>query len=340
MADPNEIIGSQTVAEELGVSLRRAQQLIGSGRLKASRLGGNWAVRRGDLAAVRHRPTGRPRLRRQPEMWHGCFGDSWRGIIAGDAFAHPAKFSRGLVERIITAGIERSWWKPGEIIGDPFAGVGTGGIIAAHRGIRWIGVELEQTFHELARKTFDLHASALRALRSPIPEIVRGDSRKFSSMVGRLAAVVTSPPYAANNKADYLVSSCGKTRRRDERRGYKHGTGGFRGSEAYGTTKGQIGRERPRAYWAAMEQVYRECFKAIRPGGYMVVNVRDYVQDKLRVTVGDDTAALLERIGFDPVARVHAMLTRKSFFRQLNERKGSPRIDFEDVIVMRKRPPR
>jgi hypothetical protein len=62
----------------------------------------------------------------------------------------------------------------------------------------------------------------------------------------------------------------------------------------------------------------------------------------------------LQHVGFLPVARVYAMLgrkwkeemltgetverekSRKSFFRRLAERKGSPRIDWEEVLVMQK----
>ena len=30
-------------------------------------------------------------------IWHGCYDDSWNGLICPDAFGHPAKFSRGLL---------------------------------------------------------------------------------------------------------------------------------------------------------------------------------------------------------------------------------------------------
>ena len=32
--------------------------------------------------------------------WYGCYNQSWKGVITDEAFAHPAKFSRGLIERI------------------------------------------------------------------------------------------------------------------------------------------------------------------------------------------------------------------------------------------------
>jgi len=32
--------------------------------------------------------------------FHGCYDDNWRDYITPESFAHPAKFARGLVERI------------------------------------------------------------------------------------------------------------------------------------------------------------------------------------------------------------------------------------------------
>jgi hypothetical protein len=109
----------------------------------------------------------------------------------------------------------------------------------------------------------------------------------------------------------------------------------------------------PETYWVAMGVVYRECFTALRPGGYAAIVVKDYVKDKARAPLCDQTLQLLTAIGFEPVERIHAMLVkettreglfetvtkkteRKSFFRRLAEKKGSPRIDWEEVIIVRK----
>ena len=84
--------------------------------------------------------------------WQGCYDGNWNDLIVPGAFAHPAKFARGLAERIVQHGLDRGWFAPGDLIADPFGGVGLGGLIAAYRGLRWVGVELEQRFaakHEL-----------------------------------------------------------------------------------------------------------------------------------------------------------------------------------------------
>jgi len=82
---------------------------------------------------------------------------------------------------------------------------------------------------------------------------------------------------------------------------------------------------------------------------------KDFVRKGQRVPFSDQWQQLCVAVGFEPVERIYAMLVddhgtqldifgngharrteRKSIFRRLAEKKGSPRIDHEDVIVMRK----
>lgn len=79
--------------------------------------------------------------------------------------------------------------------------------------------------------------------------IVQGDSRKLlENLRGRIECVVSSPPYAGNEKSDYHLSADGKMRRRDEGRGYRQGAGCFRGSETYGQSDGQLGAMRDKDF--------------------------------------------------------------------------------------------
>lgn len=65
---------------------------------------------------------------------------------------------------------------------------------------------------------------------------------------GNVDALVSSPPYAGNEKSDYNFSNDGKMRRRDEERGYRQGAGCFRGSETYGQSEGQLGAMRDKDF--------------------------------------------------------------------------------------------
>uniref|UniRef100_A0A6M3J3D1 Putative methyltransferase n=1 Tax=viral metagenome TaxID=1070528 RepID=A0A6M3J3D1_9ZZZZ len=145
--------------------------------------------------------------------WTGAYNNQWRGLIVPEAFAHPAKFSPGLIQRIYQHGIEQGHFEKGDVIGDPFGGVGGGGIFAAYAGLDWIGLELEAKFVDLANQNFRLHLPTWEAHGYPVPVIIQGDSRRFSEIVGECAAICTSPPYVDSmeksggidpNKSDYI----------------------------------------------------------------------------------------------------------------------------------------
>jgi DNA modification methylase len=338
------------------------------------------------------------------EDWRGCYDASWRGVIVDGAFAHPAKFAPGLVRRILSEGLVRGWWARGQVIGDPFGGIGGGGLAAADAGLKWVGVELEPRFVALGRQNFAKNSGEWAALGRPAPVLLEGDSRRFAELV-RAAGIVTSPPYA-----ETLSHGGGPDTKHDLLQG---GKSLLSIKEGYGVTAGQIGElpagcvdgcvdgiatsppyasgdtagpeslgkrtdaaaqamrgvqnwgtggqvspaniaaEGGETYWQAMAQVYAQCAAALRPHGVMAVVMKDYVKKGARVPLCDQTLALLVRLGFEPVLRARAWLVeerveltlagevtrtreRKSFFRRLAEKKGSPRIDWEEVIVVRR----
>jgi hypothetical protein len=122
----------------------------------------------------------------------------------------------------------------------------------------------------------------------------------------------------------------------------------------YGQSSGQLGNTSGCTYWGAVKIIYEQCFLALKPGGYIAVVVKSYVKAGKIVPLPEQTWELLQHVGFEPVERVRAMLVkedshpglfdgpvvkvtaRKSFFRRLAERKGSPAIDFEEVLFCRK----
>jgi len=112
--------------------------------------------------------------------WHNCYEQGWASLITKAAFAHPAKFSYSLATRIVRHGLSAGHWKPGQVIGDPFGGIGGGGIVAAYNGLRWVGVELEPTFVGLARENFRLHKIKWEESGDPMPQMICGDSREFA----------------------------------------------------------------------------------------------------------------------------------------------------------------
>ena len=56
-----KVIGTTEAAKRLGVSSNRVRALIDSGRLRAQKIGREYAINPSDLKAVQNRKVGRPR---------------------------------------------------------------------------------------------------------------------------------------------------------------------------------------------------------------------------------------------------------------------------------------
>ena len=189
----------------------------------------------------------------QEPDWTGCYDDSWGDMIVEgcpeilkslfgtipkeeSAYTHPAKFARGLIQRIILHGLAEGLWQPGDLIGDPFGGVALGGIVAAYNGLRWVGVELEQTFVDLGNENIRLHRQKWENGDLPIPTLLQGDSRNFAAIVGQVSGIVTSPPYISGGHHPDQTGSWGGRLCDHEHKGL-----GSKESASYGSTPGQIG---------------------------------------------------------------------------------------------------
>lgn len=167
--------------------------------------------------------------------------------------------------------------------------------------------------------------------------------------LGAVDAVVSSPPDEA--------SVSGKAHGIDwstvDRAACGNRTRGADAKQAYGDTEGQLGREQGETFWTAAHQIVRETFAILQPGGVAVWVVKAFVRNKTLVDFPGDWRRLCEHVGFETLEEIHASLVseethaglfgdrtrrreRKSFFRRLAEKKGSPRIDWETVWVMHK----
>lgn len=315
--------------------------------------------------------------------WHGCYDDSWNGVLVPDAFAHPAKFAPGLISRILRHMLERGYIAPGDSIVDPFGGIAAGGYWAMLLGLHWTGIELEPRFVELGQRNIAKWQHDLRGLGSRLgtARLLQGDSRRLVAVVGGgMGAAVSSPPYSATG-VEFT-----KTGLKQWQPGYSKFDGLNQGpygakpevdlynehaymSPEWLERRKETARQQANisllpdtakdpdypTFWSAARVIVEQTYQVLRPGGYAAWVCKDFVRKGQRVPFSDQWEQLCAAVGFEPVERIAAMLVddhgsqldifggetprrteRKSFFRRLAEKKGSPRIDWEDVIIMRK----
>jgi len=190
-----------------------------------------------------------------PAEWHGCYNDSWQGIIVDEAFAHPAKFARGLIRRIYQHMLDSGYIARGDSIVDPFGGVGLGGLDAMTFGLHYTGCELEPKFVALGNRNLSKWRRDLAMLNGTLgtARLVQGDSRRLVEVVGGgMAASVSSPPYDSNT-----VHSDSRAEERHKENGGLVGRWGTHAGRVmaqgdYGHTPGQLGSMPSGDYAAAV----------------------------------------------------------------------------------------
>jgi hypothetical protein len=167
------------------------------------------------------------------DEWRNLYGESWTGVIAPEAFSHPAKYSRALIRAIYDHVIEEKWVSVGDSVVDPFGGVGLGGLDAMTNGLHWIGCELEAKFHGLGNQNIALwneRWSGMPNWGSAV--LLQGDSRKLASVISEARIAVSSPPYVSGGHHTDVMGAWNANGR---------GHGVEKEDAGYGAEPGQLG---------------------------------------------------------------------------------------------------
>ena len=128
---------------------------------------------------------------------------------AGDK-AHPTQKPEALLYRVVLA-----CTRPGDIILDPFFGTGTTGAVARRLGRRWIGIEREPAYVEVARERIDstlpLDESAIRTIteRREQPRVAFGTLVEAGLIPVGSTIMDSKRRWSANVRADGTIASGG-----------------------------------------------------------------------------------------------------------------------------------
>jgi len=154
-------------------------------------------------------------------------------------------------------------------------------------------------------------------------------------------AVASSPPFEStlsDRPSKAIVDS-----------GLKMGASSM--GDGYGKEEGNIGNDSGDDFWMASRKILENLYALLRPGGHAVFVVKAYVKNGKLENFPMKWARLCEAVGFELVHwhkawvvenrgsqydlfgnLIEKRVQRKSFFRLLAEKKGSPPIDFEEVL--------
>jgi modification methylase len=257
------------------------------------------------------------------------------GRYLASSTAHPAKMLPAIARHAITA-----YSRPGDLVLDPMCGIGTTLVEAVHLGRHAIGVELEPRWADLARAN-TAHARTCGATGTA--RVITGDARYLPSLLdpelaGRVALVLTSPPYGASIHGQVIA---------------RPGRGVAKYDNTYSADPGNLGRVSQTALLDTLGGILASCQALLRPDGLLVLTARPYRHRERLVDFPGQLTHVAEDAGLVLFERNAALLVglrgdrlvpRPSFFQLDRVRKARARglplriIAHEDVLVFR-RPP-
>lgn len=195
---------------------------------------------------------------------------------------HPAPFSFTDISRLI-----RFFTKQGQVVLDPFVGIGSTLKACALEGRKGIGIELNPRFVEL---TIERIQSEVRDMFATVDEqqVLEGDARNILLTIEdeSIDFVVTSPPYwSILKKEDHKV--------RQER--IAHGL-----STDYGSDPRDLGQiSNYDEFLLELTGIFSECKRVLKNGKYMAIVVSDFRDKSRYVMFHSDLARALETIGLE-----------------------------------------
>jgi modification methylase len=289
-------------------------------------------------------PTGPDRSRKRPSqadqplplsVWPTAqqpAGAQRAGRYLPASTAHPAKMLPAIARHAISA-----YSQPGDLVLDPMCGIGTTLVEAIHLCRDALGVELESRWAELAWAN-TAHARAQGATGTAT--VVAGDARQLPSLldaglVGRIALVLTSPPYGASIHGQVTP---------------RPGRGVAKYDNTYSPNPTNLGRVPQTTLLDALGEILAGCQQLLRPGGLLVLTARPYRHREALVDLPGQLTQVAQAAGLVLYERNAALLVglrgdqlvpRPSFFQLDRVRKARARglplriIAHEDVLVFR-----
>ena len=266
-----------------------------------------------------------------------CSRDQRRGRYTPESITHPGKMLPAIAQYAIA-----TYTRPGDLVADPMAGIGTTIVEAMHAGRHGVGVEYEARWAALAA------ANIAHATRQGAPgtgQIFTGDARRLPAILprsthGRIALVVTSPPYGPSTHG--LVRTPGPRRGKVAKLHHR-----------YSDEPGNLAYAGPDTLADGFTAILTAVAALLRDGGHVVVTARPYRHRGELVDIPGMVAAAGLAAGLTLVEECVALIAgvrdgqiipRASFFQTTNIRnaidRGEPQwlTQHEDAIILRRGP--
>jgi len=244
-------------------------------------------------------------------------------IYTKKSVQHPAKMDTQLSQSLI-----QEYSKPGDLIYDPMAGIGTTGIESSRLGRDAVISDIEPKWTKEAKKNKQLLKK--EGEYNGNIHIHTGDSRKYE-LKKKADVIITSPPFE-----DVLWGDKSHYKNEDWKNTGMYST---KSSYSYGKEKeGQLGNIKGEEHYKITKEIYEQCYKNLKKDGVMIVHTKNFVRQGKEVRMDDKTREIMEESGFKFVEKRRRKITRPSFFKIQYERKHpeGPKIHYENLLIFKK----
>jgi len=258
-------------------------------------------------------------------------------LFVEGSFAHPAKLHLGLLQYLIDR-----YTRPGDVLADPMCGTASL-LLAATMQRDVIARDVEPRWVNIAQANA-AHLREIGGLFLGHMDVGQQDARLPWGY--QADAALFSPPYGNEASSSPLAHRALQYRKLPGRRwksllARMEQQAGAYGSVMfhYGQHPDQIGHYRSTRYLTAMRAIYEQAYAAIRPGGLLILILKDHIRDRQRVPTVERTIALCQDIGFALTDRFQRRLLHLALWQRRRKEHGLPVVEEEDVLVFAREGP-
>lgn len=200
-----------------------------------------------------------------------------------DKNIHPAVFPIGLPARCIELFTHK-----GELVLDPFVGIGTTLIAARDLGRNTIGFDLNQKYIDYIEKRM-----AQQALYSETKQIsICDDAMNIPNYLeeNSVTLSVTSPPYA---------NMLNRPRKNKSLRGNLRQNQHFNKVQQYSTNPRDLGTMEPKVFAESLAQIYKKILPIHKPKAHCVINITDLWWENKRLPIHLYVIEEMQKVGYE-----------------------------------------
>jgi len=200
-----------------------------------------------------------------------------------DKNIHPAVFPIALPAKCI-----QLFTHKGELVLDPFVGIGTTLVAARDLGRNAVGFDLKKDYINYTKKRL-----SQKRLREDTKQIaVHDDAIKIPEYLDKntVSLCVTSPPYANMLNRPRLNKSI-----RGDLRNNKQ----YMKIQQYSNNPRDLGTMEPKTYAKALAEIYKGILPLIKPKGHCVINLTDLWWENKRMPIHLYVIEEMEKVGYE-----------------------------------------